>query len=349
MHLKIYVTALFLLLAGYIHAQNNDRLIQYVCDSLMSARTGSADENCIPDESGMSFLSCFIITGNTEWITDFNGDGENDLLISVIDEGMGSGGNGFRAEYLVVIMKNGKIAETHSIFGSEKFSMVYLEIKKVQDGRIYAVCHENRKYENYSSTGSYPSEPEQVDLIFQYFDGHMVEHSYIKCPMADMDLSIFNNNIVYKVERKIGLNDLYELQQRETLYFDSSEDHIDAVLEGCRNIYLTFSYDILFPSSIESNQTAIKDALINYVSFLSVNTRYTAMLTLLLKKIETTPVFHSAKGNIIEMSYALPDNWEAGIIINKPYYGEEDEVTLTVELSKTTNNLIKNSWNEIKR
>jgi len=345
---KILTILAFALFTIPVKTQNVEQLIKSISDSLLIARTGSTSENCIRDDDTGAILSCFTFKGKPEWITDFDGDGENDLVIKSFEEEMGNGGNDYRNDYMVIILKKGKIAEIHPIFGEAKYSHGLLEINKVENGKIYATYEENPASRN--SIDNHYSPLRRVFPVFEYYDGQMMEQSYFNCPIADMDKYIFRKDLLYTVKRNTHLNELYEEEQEEILYFDSTkEDYILASFHGCKNIYIQFSYDIPYAQSIEKNSVERKEALLNLLRFLQYNTRYNSTLSLLIKKIEITDDFEKTDDSIVDMIYRLPNNWEAQLLINKISTQEGEDIRFTLNLDRYLEREKIGFWDEIKR
>lgn len=340
------LTALLLLVpAVFVKAQNADSLIKNACDDLMVVLTGNAKNNCLYNNTG-EVSSCFKVTGKPEWITDFDKDGEKDLLLHISIENKDSDTDISDDEYVAVIMKNGKISETHSIPGGGESAEGTLEINKVDKGLIYATYAENPN----NSINSRYAPLQKIALTFEYQNGQMTEQSYARCPLADMDKRVFNYDTPYIVKRDAVLNEHYENEQIETLYFESKEDYITASFYGCKNIYIDFSYDIPYTASLEQNGAAREEALINLLRFLQENTRFTSVLSLLIKKVENTDEFTETNEALLDMSYSLPDNWVAKILIDKFGTAEgTDEIGFTISLNKYTDKDHTGFWNEMKR
>ncbi len=124
--------------------------------------------HCYKNEEGI-ILSCFSVETDHNWITDFDNDGDSDLLVRFTDEGLGGGGNAYGYDYKIVLLKNGEIIETFDIFGGGKYSETNLTINAVYDGGVYATQTINRF--------SYPeaTDDQEESLHYSLIDGELVE------------------------------------------------------------------------------------------------------------------------------------------------------------------------------
>ncbi len=341
---------LFFLLTITLHGQDKEQLIKKVCDEILISKTGSKDKECIRDEENDMTLSCFYIHSKPEWVHDFNGDGEDDVLVHFLDEGLGGGGNVFGYSYKLVLMKDGEINEIHDIFGGGKFSYGLLEVNKVEDGKIYATYEENpmsrTDYEDESPLRS-------VEPVFEYKDGKIVETSFLRCPIAGMDKRIFKNDIAYKVDRKTDMNDLFEEEQTERLYLrkNDEKDFIFATLSGCRNINLYFSHTIPYLPSIANDREQSRKLLLDFVTLLQENTRFSSTLKQLHDKIITNDFYEeSYEGYILKATILLNNNWEANIQMNNYSYMDNNKrISTVIRLDKVDGKRSAGFWEDIQR
>ncbi|NDV96064.1 hypothetical protein D0T84_14245 [Dysgonomonas sp. 521] len=337
-------------LSAFSYSQTKEKLIAQVCDTLMFAQTNSLTDNCIYDKESGFAASCFQITGNPEWISDFNGDGEDDLLIYFMDEGLGGGGNAFGYNYIVVLMKNRQIYNTIDIFGGGKFSYGFLQIDEVKDNKIYATYEENPMSRGYDEEDDSPLN--SVNLVFSYKDGMIVEESYSKCPVADMDKRIFKSTTPYQVERTLRMNDHFEQEQTERLYFDKDKkDRIYATFEGCRDINLSFSYSLPYMESILTNRELAKENLLSYISVLEENTRYSSTLKALYDKVKGLKDLERDESgyNIVQTTIPLNNNWEAYIVMNTFSDSEGRGINIMLRLMKNDSAGTADFWSRMKR
>lgn len=315
-------------------AQNTDRLIKDVCDSLLASLTGNSDDNCLYNAGKV--LSCFDVTGKPEWIADFDNDGEKDLIVRVSVKNTEKDTDTQEEEYYIVSIKDGKINKSYLIPGGGASSDGTLTINKINNGKIEATYVENSGSRN-------------IPLTFVFAGERIVEQSYLRCPLADTNKRIFSYRTPYKVERNSVLNEQYEEEQVETLYIDSEDDYISASFHGCNNIYTDFSYSIPYSVPIEQNPIARKEALINLLRFLQGNTRLTSVFSLLIKKVENTDEFEDAEGAILYAAYSLPDSWEAKILIDKFTTPQGDEIGFTINLDKYIVKEQQDFWDKMMR
>lgn len=120
--------------------------------------------NCYQNEDSIT-LSCF--EAGPHWITDFNKDGEKDILIKLLDQGLGGGGNAYGYTYEILILKNGKVVDQHTILGGGKFSLTHLTIDDVHNGVVYGTEEGN----------TWAGEPESTtDVQYKVVGGKLVKH-----------------------------------------------------------------------------------------------------------------------------------------------------------------------------
>ncbi len=334
MKMRIFLIPFFLLFSLAVLPHNNEKLIKLATDSLLVAETGTLSDNCIRDtETGMA-LSCFEIFSQDDWVSDFDGDGQPDVLVHFLDEGLGGGGNAFGYDYKVVFIKNGKIDRIEEIFGGGKFSENYLQIDKVKDGKIYATLTENQiarmNYEDESPL-------KERALTFQYKDGNIQEMSYSKCPIAEMNKNIFKATSSHLVNRNVKINSDYEQEQSESLILDNKPNLIvQATFSGCENpkLYFSVSHKNL---DVEVDREYIINRISEVIRFLAEETRYTSTFNNLLKEFKKADKLTLDSGyyNSYNVTYKLINNWTAQItaIDNK----EDKQAEININLTKTDN------------
>lgn len=341
MKIRIFSTFTFLFFSLIVFPHNNDKLIKLVTDSLLLAETGTLSDNCIRDkETGMA-LSCFEIHSQDDWVSDFDGDGQLDVLVHFLDEGLGSGGNVFGYNYKIAYIKNGKIDRIDEIFGGGKFSDNHLQIDQVKDGKIYATLMENQMVRmNHEDE----SPLKERSLIFQYKDGNIQEISYNKCPIAEMNKNIFKTTSSYHINRNVKTNSNYEQEQHERLIFNKKQDlKVYATFSGCENPELYFSVlhinldKLSNTRHVNVDREYIVEVISEVIRFLAGETRYTSTLNNLLKEYEKADklTFDSGYSNSYNVTYKLINNWDAQItaIDNK----ENKQVEIIIDLKKTDN------------
>ena len=345
---KLLATFIFILLSIQSHAQDaTDLLITRVCEAMLLGQTGTLKDECIRDEETGMALSCYDINSRTEWVCDFNGDGETDIMVYFMDAGLGGGGNAFGYDYKVILMKNDQIGDILSIFGGGKFSYGLLEIDSIRSGRIYATCSENKM----SRTDFEDETPlRSAKLEFEYKDGMMLEQSYLRCPIANMDKRIFKDGTIYKVERNAESNDLYELEQWEKLFLkeDDPDDLILASISGCENINLRFSYNISHTDSI-SQKHVVKARIMYFLNTLQENTRYASTLKMLSDKVADIVELESTEYSLVRQEFLLTNKWNAYVLVNEYTTDDKKDLSITINLTKTESSKPDDYWSAITR
>lgn len=73
-----------------------DELIdQYISVTYMNDKNNIQNGHCIYGQEEDFTLSCISSDWENDWITDIDKDGQNDIIIRLVDEGLGGGGNAF--------------------------------------------------------------------------------------------------------------------------------------------------------------------------------------------------------------------------------------------------------------
>ncbi len=162
-------------------------------------------------------LSCFKGYYKTTWISDFDGDGEQDVVIQITDEGLGLGiSSNYGIDYCVVLMKNRQPSAIHSILGGGYQSFGSLYISNVNDGRIYTILRQNSS-EEINWGGKYWNLPKQPK-IFEYSKERatMMEVGYPACLVANLKSPLFKEKNNSTQEEQQILNDQYENEWQVT-------------------------------------------------------------------------------------------------------------------------------------
>lgn len=225
------------------------------------------DENCSYQVwSGVKhFLSCISIDPKY-WEDDIDRDGETDLILSVINEGCGGGGNMVAEVFDVVYLRNKQIYKIEHI-QAECGGYAHLKIDSIVGGVFYT------SFENsWSSLGdrSVESIPNKPHLQFEWIDGRIVEKSYEKCKLFNLSKKIFLDS-VKNVKRNISMNYLYEEEQNETLKPDSMTV-IYGDISGCQSEELSFYIDIPYDKRFKSNLKYKTKFALQMLEFLKQNT-----------------------------------------------------------------------------
>lgn len=290
--------------------------------------------NCVYDNTNSYALSCISSSWDLEWISDFNGDGINDLIIQITDEGLGGGGNAFGYSFEIVTLDNEKnIKESYSLFGGGKMSYALLSIDRVANGRIYATYEQNPHGYGFQEV-TYDNQ-KQLPLEFYLEGQNILEKNYTKCPIAEMNKDVFKNDLDLEVKRRSSMDDSFNIEQTEQLYLKDNT-HYNASITGCEDINLYFSHTIPFQSALESNTSAIKNEWLKHIRFLKEHTRYKSVFTELL-----TEVILLSPENIIigeyggaDHQFELSNDWKCFLFVSG---NDEQGSFITVRLVKSAN------------
>ena len=269
--------------------------------------------NCVYDEEDFA-LSCYSAYGKEEWVTDFDADGINDVLIYMIDEGLGGGGNAFGYDYRIVLLgANQNIKKQYSIFGGGKLSLTNLEIDKVKDGKIYATATEN----TYATRGPGDTSEDATskEYILYLQDEKLEEAGYSNCKMAEMkDKSIFKQIKDITIKRSEDLNSEYLPEQHESFSL-SNGTSFTGFLSGCDKLELSLEKKLPYLAELEKNKQTIKREMLKTIAELKDYTRYPSVLSSLYKELEKVRPSNISLGRYggSQISLILNDGWTATV------------------------------------
>jgi hypothetical protein len=244
-------------------------------------------ENCIYGKKEGMTLSCIAAYWEKKWCGDLDDDGQMDIIIQLVDEGMGGGGNAFSYDFKIITLKPSlQIKKIYSLYGGGKMSYASLSIDQVSNGKIFTTYTQNPygygfdkvTYDNADSLG----------FVFYIEDNKIQEEHYKKCNLCTMNKNIFRNDLTYKVKRNLYLNSSYDEEQEEYLFL-SNKDYYHARISGCEGIKLSFSKTSLYNKLLEGNGVQIKNEFIKQIVFLMNNTRYKTVFSSLYAKLDTVP------------------------------------------------------------
>jgi hypothetical protein len=294
------------------------RISEQLLDSILNERVSDdgmcfRQDNCLYGVEEDLTLSCFTIDWDLNRVFDLNGDSMPDLLVRVIDEGLGGGGNMYGYDYEVIILNAEKrITEKYSLFGGGKFSYAHLSIDRVTNGRIYATYRQNPY--------TYDDEDVEMDSVkLEFFieNNQLREAHYAACPLSAMDKRIFRNDLEFRVDRSPSLDDAYNEEQIETLFLADST-HYYASLNGCESMELSFHHSFPFDESLQTSKSLIKSTWIEHLDFLIASTRYPSMLSEVreqLSKPKHQAFVPDEYGNFNE-SFVLKNNWTCRLFLS---------------------------------
>lgn len=353
---KIITLLVFIFLTKNISSQEIDSLVftniskqlidKYLENYYLSDKNIERREDCIFGKEEGFTLSCLSAYWDINWVTDFDGDSINDLIIQITDEGLGGGGNAFGYDFNIVTLdKNQKIKNVYSLFGGGKMSYALLSIDKVNNGKIYATYEQNPYGYGFKEVTF--KNKETLALEFLLENDIILDKNYKKCPIAEMNKNIFKKNINFKIDRKVSLNGLYNIEQEEQLYL-KDKTHYYASISGCEDINLYFTHTTSYKQSLEKDKAKIKDIWLEHISFLKENTRYktvfselyTKLIKLEIKNIELQE-YGEANNEI-----TLNNNWKAFLFTSR---NEEQGSFITIKLIKSVKTEPLNFWESLKR
>ncbi len=322
-----------------------DKLIDQSVENYLDKDTERRGDCVYSKKEGFT-LSCINAHWDKDWHTDLDGDGNDDLLIQVGDEGLGGGGNAFGFNFEIVTLDENKdIKGQYSLFGGGKLSYALLSIDKIENGTIYATYQQNPAAYGFEDV-TYEN-AEQISLEFTLENDLLLEKSYKNCPVAAMNKAIFRNDINFEIKRTLSLNDAYNLEQTENLILEDGSVYY-ASFNGCEDIEIYFSRTIPYDAALKKDKNKIKNTWVENVLFLKENTRYTSILNEALTQLNN---FNSLKLQLDDyggtnIDFTLKNNWTARLFLS----GNEEQGTfVTIRLDKRNTDEALDFWESFNR
>lgn len=302
--------------------------------------------NCIYDREENFTLSCVYTDWDPDWITDFDGDSNQDLVVWLMDEGLGGGGNNFGYSYYIVTLDpNLSIREVYTLFGGGKLSYSLLGIDTIYNGRVYATYEPNKTAYLFADEDS--EKLQELNLEFFLDNNMLVEKNYKKCPIAEMNKNIFKDNIEFQVVRNSSLDDQYNREQNERLLLRDSNIYY-ASIAGCEEIELIFTTTIPYNKTLENDKSKIKSTWMEHISFLKETTRYPSLFNELSQKLVS---LKSANLNLggdgrAEYKVDLKNKWRAYLYVSG---NEEQGSFITIRFLRLVDSEPLDFWESLVR
>jgi len=316
---------------------------KYIENTYLNDDNNELKEDCVYGKEQDLTLSCISTDWDIKWVTDFDGDTIDDLVIQITDGGLGGGGNAFGYHFTVVTLnEEKKIKETYSFFGGGKLSYALLSIDEVKNGTIYAT-YEKNPYGITEEENSKGSNEIQLELFIE--NNHLKEKSYNNCLISEMNKSIFKENLDFKIQRIQSLNSSFNQEQREQLYLND-KTYYYANLTGCDDINLYFTHTFPFKSSLESDTLEIKKTWLEHLQFLKTNTRYKTVLNNLytqLNELQEESIIIGKYGGS-EHQIKLNNDWMGYLFISG---NKEQGSFVTFRLIKASKSEEKSFWESL--
>lgn len=321
-------------------------LVDRYINSYLSNGNTERQADCIYGKNEGFTLSCISAKWDIEWVTDFNGDSIDDLIVQIMDDGLGGGGNAFGYDFNIVILdKNKNIKDTYTLFGGTKMSYALLSIDRVENGIIHATYIQNPYAYGFDNVTFDNSDQVQLEFIFE--DNQILDKNYKKCPLAKMNKDIFKNNIDFRLERKQALDASFNSIQEEKLYLKDGTFYF-AHISGCEDLNLYFTHTIPFKKQLESNRYDIKNTWLEHIQFLKENSRYKTVLNELYTKLshlENSKIALQKYGGA-NSDFLLSNNWKANVLVSG---NEAQGSSISIRLIKTLNDKQLEFWEALKR
>lgn len=292
--------------------------------------------NCIYKKEIEYPTLCFEYSWIEEWTTDFDKDGIDDIVILITESGPK---NYYQHQFNIITLTQEKgIKKVYSqIFADSNVVSRNLLINSVNDGKVYTTYTPNLKmYESFSK----PNQG-KIPLVFYLDKGIIMEESYAYCPMDNIDKTIFNTNITIKgkkivVEKKVLLNQLYQVEQNEKLQINNGR--YTASISGCDSFNLKFNYlstQHNYKTLDTINLEATKSIIIPHITFLQKQTKYADLLSNLKLKLEqldfntTNLVTKEKRISIKGISISNNSNADVYITLN-----DDDVLSICLDITK---------------
>ncbi len=282
-------------------------------------------------------LSCLEGYYQTDWTTDFDGDGEQDVLIHITDQGLGGGGNVYGFDYHVVLMKNKKPVNHFLIPIGGGFSFGSLDFVQIKSGRIYTIL-KPRTVQNESETLNLVNQPK----IFEYDKtAHaMVELSYSICPLSNLQFPLLKEQAATNRVQSQTLNYVHE-RSLEVAYTQKDASYVLNVT-GCQSIQVYYKKSVLQKDKklrpLGEEQAAA--LILQEIDFLRKNTTFASEIWEEVYQ-EATRNIHGVtedESGYYSLQISLNNNRTASFIVNKV-----GSFTLLLESIDTRKNTAQNS------
>ncbi|HTG55360.1 MAG TPA: hypothetical protein VL943_03770 [Niabella sp.] len=319
--LKICITIVLQTVINWAQGQALDSAtLQKIGDQLvkmeMKGREGITrpGDNCLRDKDG-HFLSCLSAESSESWVTDFNKDGWPDAVFLFTDEGLGGGGNAYGFDYRVVLLDGKRaIINQYTLFGGGKFSYGHLEIDRVKDGKLYATYNENPMSRSY---GEGEDNLKHVAVSFSFRDNKIVEECYAACPLASMKKQIFKKDSNLKIDSTLEIDDRLNEEYTEIVQMKDGSKFV-ASLSGCEEPDLYFSRTIKYKAALETDPSAMKEALLTNLQFLRDNTIFKTIISNAIVQVNQlgTSRVKEDKNEGAALHLSLPDGWKTHLFIS---------------------------------
>lgn len=325
---------------------------QYIRLNYMTDKNNSRSGDCIYGQKEGFALSCITSHWEKDWITDFDKDGQNDILIRLTDEGLGGGGNAFYFCFkIVTLTQNYEIKDVYTIDGGGQGTLALLSVDTLKNGKIYTTLEQNPR--GYLFAEVTHENKQSTPLVFYLENNRIIEQSYSNCQMAEMNKTIFKEvldcNYSY-INRESVLDISYNEKQTENLVIDSNSSY-SADLSGCENFHLNFSHLTTYIYLLRNDKKSIKKNWLTFFEFLINNTRYKTLLTNLRLELNTLDY---SKIEINELgrpfvSLELKSGWKAEIFTSEVDFLNKKKSVVYLTISKIENNEALPYWDAILR
>ena len=188
-----FLTSLSQTIDSLVVSKISENLIaQYLSSTYMYDENNIKNGQCIYGQEGDFALSCISSHWEKDWITDMDNDGHDDILIRLVDEGLGGGGNAFGVSFKVVTLtKNHEIKDVYTIDGGGQGTLALLSIDALKNGKIYTTLEQNPR--GYMFEGVTFENKQSTPLIFYLENKIIKEQSYSNCAMVEMNKNIFKD------------------------------------------------------------------------------------------------------------------------------------------------------------
>ena len=260
---------------------------------------------------------------------DFNNDGIIDYVVFRNSSGMLGGNANTNQDYIYYIMKDEvNYKEAHSILGYAPGSYNIIDEAKFEGDTFKVKINQN--FRTYLT-----QDVKSASLSFIYTNGNLYEESYLSdCKLAQLESkTIFND--MPEVTKRIRSIEMHNYCETISEAYEKGDVFIQADLEGCDNLSLTFAAYYNVEKSKLKNATFRKNTTLELLKFLSANTQFSEEIDVMMEYYEQNPV--------TDKSIETVEGYSFRVLIqqNDP---KKNELRFLVQLEKIDNPYQKENW-----
>lgn len=260
---------------------------------------------------------------------DLNNDGIMDYIALRDSAGMLGGNANTNQDYLFIVMKDEMtIKEKHSILGYAPFSYNTLENANYKNKKLAIEATQN--FRTYMT-----DDLQSTSLSFVYKNGNIYEESYLsKCALAKLKSKTIFMPIA-NVKSRFRSIDMHNYTETIHEVYQSKDTLIEADLNGCDNLSLTFEAKYFMTKEQQVNLGHKKSVAIKLLQFLAKNTQFSDAI----KEI----IDYYGHNDLTDEFVEFKDNYSFRILIQKED-SDENRLRYLVQINKIDNQNQSDNW-----